>query len=57
MIPSNHKLFRNLAVSQIIADTTAELGLAFPAPTVNLADVRRKYQAALKHEKDGTKKP
>ena len=48
VIPANHKWFRNLAVSQIIADTMADLGLAFPAPSVNLADIKRKYHAALK---------
>jgi PPK2 family polyphosphate:nucleotide phosphotransferase len=56
VIPSNHKWFRNLAVSQIIADSMADLGLAFPAPSVNLAEIRRKYHAALKEGKDGGKK-
>ena len=50
MIPSNHKWFRNLAVSQIMADTMEELRLAFPPPSVDLADIRRKYHAALKEE-------
>ena len=48
VIPSNHKWFRNLAVSQIIADAMADLDLAFPPPSVNLAEIRRKYHAALK---------
>jgi PPK2 family polyphosphate:nucleotide phosphotransferase len=56
VIPSNHKWFRNLAVSQIIADAMADLGLAFPAPSVNLADIRRKYHAAVEEGKDGKKK-
>ena len=56
VIPSNHKWFRNLAVSQIMADTMADLGLAFPAPSVSLADIRRKYHAAVKEEKDDRKK-
>ncbi len=56
VIPSNHKWFRNLAVSQIIADTMEELKLAFPAPSVNLADIRRKYHAAVKQEKASGKK-
>jgi PPK2 family polyphosphate:nucleotide phosphotransferase len=47
VIPSNHKWFRNLAVSQIIADSIADLKLAFPAPSVDLADIRRKYHAAV----------
>ena len=55
MIPADHKWFRNLAVSQIIADTMADLGLAFPAPSVNLADIRRKYHAAVKASEGGKK--
>ena len=47
VIPSNHKWFRNLAVSQIMAETMAGLKLAFPPPSVNLAEIRRKYHAAL----------
>lgn len=39
---------RNLAVSQIMADTIADLGLAFPPPPVNLAGIRRKYHAAVR---------
>jgi len=56
VIPANHKWFRDLAVSQIIADTMADLGLAFPAPSVDLADIGRKYHAALKEAKGGQKK-
>jgi len=56
VIPSNHKWFRNLAVSQIISDAMEELNLAFPPPSVNLADIRRKYHAAVKEEKADGKK-
>lgn len=56
VIPANQKWFRNLAVSQIMADAMADLGLAFPPPSVNLADIRRKYHAAVREEKDGKKK-
>jgi len=52
VIPSNHKWFRNLAVSQIISDAMEELNLAFPPPSVNLADIRRKYHAAVKEEEE-----
>jgi PPK2 family polyphosphate:nucleotide phosphotransferase len=55
VIPSNHKWFRNLAVSQIVTDAVADLGLAFPAPSVNLADIKRKYHAAVKQAKGGKK--
>jgi PPK2 family polyphosphate:nucleotide phosphotransferase len=56
VIPSNHKWFRNLAVSQIIADTMADLNLAFPPPSVNLTDIRRKYHAAVRQAKKGGNK-
>jgi PPK2 family polyphosphate:nucleotide phosphotransferase len=50
VIPANHKWFRNLAVSQIMADTMEELGMAFPKPSVDLNDIRRKYHAALEEK-------
>jgi PPK2 family polyphosphate:nucleotide phosphotransferase len=56
VIPSNHKWFRNLVVSQIIADAMADLDLAFPPPSVNLAEIKRKYHAALKASEDGKKR-
>jgi PPK2 family polyphosphate:nucleotide phosphotransferase len=46
VIPSNHKWFRNLAVSQIMADAMEALGMAFPAPSVDLPEIRRRYHAA-----------
>jgi PPK2 family polyphosphate:nucleotide phosphotransferase len=46
IIPANHKWFRNLAVSQIVADTLDEMGLKLPPTRVDLADIRRKYHAA-----------
>ena len=52
VIPSNHKWFRNLAVSQIIADTMDEMGLKLPPSRVDIADIRRKYHAA-ERDSDG----
>ncbi len=46
IIPSNHKWFRNLAVSSILVDTLEALKMEFPAPTVDLADIARKYHEA-----------
>ncbi len=46
VIPANHKWFRNLAASQIIADTMEELGLKLPPTRVDLAEIRGKYHAA-----------
>src|SRR5438874_12509637 len=57
IIPSNHKWFRNLSISQIIARQTEEMDMQFPKPTVNLAEIRRKYhQAAADEEKSDRSK-
>ena len=46
VIPANHKWFRNLAVSQIVADTMDEMGLKLPPTRVDLDEIRRKYHTA-----------
>ncbi|WP_334173848.1 polyphosphate kinase 2 family protein [Pseudoxanthobacter sp.] len=46
VIPSNHKWFRNLAVSHIIEKTLDDMKLALPAPTVDLEQIRRDYHQA-----------
>ena len=46
MIPSNHKWFRNLAVSQIIAATLEDLGMKMSTPTVDLDAIRMAYHNA-----------
>jgi len=46
VIPSNHKWFRDLAISQIIADTLDVMGLKLPPTQVDIAAIRRKYDAA-----------
>jgi PPK2 family polyphosphate:nucleotide phosphotransferase len=56
IIPSNHKWFRNLAVSQIIADAMEGLHMSYPKPTVDLAEIRRKYHAAEHAEKRANKR-
>jgi PPK2 family polyphosphate:nucleotide phosphotransferase len=53
VIPANHKWFRDLAISQIIADTMDEMGLKLPSAQVNIADIRRKYHAAVRDAKAG----
>lgn len=53
VIPSNHKWFRNLAVSKIIEETLDEMNLKLPAPTVDLEQIRRDYHHAVKAEKSG----
>ena len=54
VIPANHKWFRNLAVSQIIADATDDMNLKLPEPTVDLKEIRHLYHkdaAARRHGK------
>ncbi len=51
VIPANHKWFRNLAVSKIVVETLESLGMAFPAATVDIDQIRRKYHAAEQAEK------
>ncbi|MEM8958468.1 MAG: polyphosphate kinase 2 family protein [Pseudomonadota bacterium] len=46
VIPSNHKWFRNLAVSEIIIETLTRLKMKRPDPTVDLNEIRRKYHEA-----------
>jgi len=53
IIPSNHKWFRDLSISQIITRTMEDMKMQPPKPTVNLANVRRKYHEAVDEEKSG----
>jgi PPK2 family polyphosphate:nucleotide phosphotransferase len=46
VIPADHKWFRDLAISEIVADTMEEMGLQLPPSHVDLAEIRRKYHAA-----------
>jgi PPK2 family polyphosphate:nucleotide phosphotransferase len=52
VIPSNHKWFRNLAVSQIVADTMDDMAMTLPRPRIDLAAIRRKYHAAKREQLD-----
>src|SRR5215468_8942368 len=54
VIPANHKWFRNLAVSQIVADTMDEMRLQLPPTHVDIADIRHKYHAAHREEQRGS---
>jgi PPK2 family polyphosphate:nucleotide phosphotransferase len=52
VIPSDHKWFRDLAISQIIVETMENLGLELPESTVDIADIRRKYHKMVEEGKD-----
>ena len=54
IIPANHKWFRDLAVSQIVAATMKDLGMQMPKPQVDLEVIREEYHQAAKQE-DGRK--
>jgi PPK2 family polyphosphate:nucleotide phosphotransferase len=46
VVPANHKWFRNLAVSQIMAKALERMHAEFPEPTVDMAEIKKKYHAA-----------
>ncbi|HEY8967377.1 MAG TPA: polyphosphate kinase 2 family protein [Candidatus Methylacidiphilales bacterium] len=48
VIPSNHKWFRNLAVSRILVDVLEGMDIELPEPTVDIASIKRKYHRAVK---------
>ena len=53
VIPSNHKWFRNLAISEIVADTLEEMKLKLPPTRVDIAKIRRRYHAAARNQRRG----
>jgi len=53
IIPSNHKWFRNLAISRIVAEALESLKMKFPEPTVNIEEIRQKYHAIVQEERIG----
>ena len=50
VIPSNHKWFRDLAVSQIVTRTLEDLDMTCPEPAVNIAEIRRRYHSEIEGE-------
>jgi PPK2 family polyphosphate:nucleotide phosphotransferase len=46
VVPSNHKWFRNLAVSAIVADTLEDMKLKLPPTKVDIGEIRRMYYAS-----------
>ena len=50
IIPSNHKWFRNLAISRIIVETLESLDMQFPEPTVDINEIKQKYHAIVEEE-------
>ena len=46
VIPSNHKWFRDLAISRILVETLDEMDLKLPKPSVDLQAIRVQYHSA-----------
>jgi PPK2 family polyphosphate:nucleotide phosphotransferase len=53
VIPSNHKWFRDLVISKIVIEKLESLGMKFPQPQVDIAEIRRKYHEAVAEQKNG----
>jgi len=56
IIPSNHKWFRDLAISQIMVRRIEDMDIQVPKPTVNLAEIRREYHQAADGNKSNRRK-
>jgi PPK2 family polyphosphate:nucleotide phosphotransferase len=50
IIPANHKWFRNLAISRIVSEALESLGMKFPAPTVDIDEIKKSYHAIVEQE-------
>ena len=50
-IPCDDKWFRDLAVARIVLDAMEGMKLNYPKPTVDLAQIRREYHAAVESER------
>jgi PPK2 family polyphosphate:nucleotide phosphotransferase len=51
VIPSNHKWFRDLAISEIIVSVMESMSIQLPQPTVDIEEIRRKYHTAVKEDR------
>jgi len=51
VIPANNKMYRNLAVARILVDRLEALDMRFPAPTVSIKAVQRKFHEAVLDDK------
>lgn len=57
VIPSNHKWFRNLAISEILVDKMEDMDLKLPPAEVDIAQIRNKYHAAAARQARRGHKP
>jgi len=52
VIPSNHKWFRDIAVSEIVCRTLEDLNMKWPDPVVDLSEIRRRFHRAEAEDGD-----
>jgi PPK2 family polyphosphate:nucleotide phosphotransferase len=57
IIPSNHKWFRNLAISRIVTEVLGSLNMQFPEPTVDIGEIKKKYHSIVEEEKEKKEEP
>lgn len=50
VIPSNRKWFRNLAISRTLVRALESLDMRFPAPSVDMEEIKRLYHKAAKED-------
>jgi len=50
IIPSNHKWFRNLAISTIVVEALESLNMQLPEPTVDIKEIEKKYHAIVEEK-------
>ena len=53
IIPANHKWFRNLAVSRIVAENLESLKMKPPPPSVDIEDIKRKIPRGGERRREG----
>lgn len=51
VIPSDHKWFRDLAISEILVAVMESMNIQVPQPTVDIEEIRRKYHTAVKADR------
>ena len=55
IIPSYHKWFRNLAISQIVSEAWELLTMKFPELTVDINEIKKKYHEIVVEEEQKEK--
>lgn len=55
-IPADRKWFRDLAIAEIAIAALEDLDMRYPAPSVDLADIERKYHSAVADQNGAGKK-